>query len=474
MSLVSSSAHQPLDQSVQQALRQWHGRKVAESPLHNLFIYRRELRATGQHVQKATNKLLQEALNSLSETNTQGASLLRARFQDKEPVYALANRLNLAESTIYALQKDAILELTDVLSHTEFEARQEQRLMLGERLMGQNYSELVGIEEQLTELLGLLTDPAGPSIVSIEGLGGIGKTTLADALLRRVITQGIFDEIGWVTARQAELTLSGEIESMEKPVLTAEELVEKLAKQLMPEVMASANLTTERLLSLLEARLRETPHLIVIDNLETVVDVRALLPTLRRFANPSRFVLTSRKKLYAEPNVYHFEAPGLDRDAALTLIRQEARISNLPVLADSPTETLAPIFEVVGGNPLAIRLVVGLTHIHPLDVILHDLKAARGQTAENLYTFIYRKAWDKLDEMSRRALIAMPMVYERGNTLEFLAEVSNIPLEELRAGLNKLVIFNLVNVHGELHDRRYSIHNLTRSFLFQQVVLWAN
>ena len=473
MSAQSSDQSQSLDQAIQQALREWHRRNVTASPLCRLLLYRKALRASGQHVHKATNQVLYDALTRLSKNNAEAANLLQARFQDKEQVYALSNRLNLAESTIYALQKDAILELADVLEQMEQEAQQRQRLMLGERLMGQNYSELVGIEEPLALLLELLTDADAPTIISIEGLGGIGKTTLADALLRRVIAQGLFDEIGWVTARQAELTLSGEIETIEAPVLTAEALVEKLAKQLMPEVMAAANLTTEKVLSLLEARLQETPHLIVIDNLETVVDVRALLPTLRRLANPTRFLLTSRKKLYAEPGIYHFDAPGLDQEAALTLIRQEARVSNLPVLAESPVETLRPIFEVVGGNPLAIRLVVGLSHIHPLNVILDDLLAARGETSDSLYSFIYRKAWENLDELSRQALIAMPLVHERGDTLEFLADVSNIALEELRAGLNKLVIFNLINVHGELHDRRYSIHNLTRSFLYQQVVLWS-
>jgi hypothetical protein len=35
-----------------------------------------------------------------------------------------------------------------------------------------------------------------------------------------------------------------------------------------------------------------------------------------------------------------------------------------------------------------------------------------------------------------------------------------------------LVRLNLVDVRGDLQQRRYSIHNLTRTFLHEQVLRW--
>ena len=38
--------------------------------------------------------------------------------------------------------------------------------------------------------------------------------------------------------------------------------------------------------------------------------------------------------------------------------------------------------------------------------------------------------------------------------------------------LNQLVTLKLVDARGGLNDRRYSIHNLTRTFLEEQVAQW--
>jgi hypothetical protein len=211
---------------------------------------------------------------------------------------------------------------------------------------------------------------------------------------------------------------------------------------------------------------------ILVDNLETLVDVESLAPTLQTLANPTKFVLTSRRSLYSEPNLYHVRVPELSEPFALHLIRQEARLSNLPELAAGSDADLRPIFETVGGNPLALRLVVGQAHLYTLPSILYELKQARGKPAENLYEFIYRKAWEHLDPLSRQALLTLPLGNPAGDDIEYLAEVGDLAVDELRTALSKLVTFNLVDARGGLHERRYSIHSLTRTFLQQQVAKW--
>jgi hypothetical protein len=213
--------------------------------------------------------------------------------------------------------------------------------------------------------------------------------------------------------------------------------------------------------------------MIVIDNLETLADVESLLPTVQDLANPTKFVLTSRQSFYAEPTLYHVAVPELSEPDALRLIRQEAKWSNLPVLAESSDAVLQPIYQTVGGNPLALRLVVGQTHIHTLESILDDLRMARGRPVEQLYTFIYRRAWDSLDELSQRVLLIMPLANPHGDELAYLAEVGDVDSGDLRLALNKLVTLNLVDARGGLNERRYSIHSLTRSFLHEQVARWV-
>jgi hypothetical protein len=207
-----------------------------------------------------------------------------------------------------------------------------------------------------------------------------------------------------------------------------------------------------------------------VDNLETMTDVASLLPTLRQLAGPSKFILTSRERNYPGA-VYHYVLPELGEADALLLVRHEAGQSNVTALVEATDDELRPIYQTVGGNPLALRLVVGQAHVHDLPEILDELRAARGR-AEALYEFIYRRAWEHLDEAARQALLAMPLIPPGGGRFEDLAAFSGMEKGPLRAALERLVARHLVDVRGPLGARRYSIHGLTRSFLEEAIALW--
>ena len=135
-------------------------------------------------------------------------------------------------------------------------------------------------------------------------------------------------------------------------------------------------------------------------------------------------------------------------------------------------DVLLPIYETVGGNPLALRLVVGQLHVYSLPVIIQDLRGAWGAAIDNLYTFIYRQAWASLDESSRQALMAMSLLPVGGDTLDFLGDICMLSPDDLRMSVRTLTARNLVEVKGDLQRRVYSIHSLTRTFLLEQVAKW--
>lgn len=469
-------AHSPelaaLYENVRQALRYWHGDDHAESPLAHCYLFRKLQRAGHTTVRRATNQVLLDAMEQLAQTHEHDIKLLQMRFLDGLSIQRLAHHFNAAESTIYAMQRAAMERLTETLWQMECAATTTQKALLKERLEPATYVNLIGVSEQVAHLQQVLIAPGPPWLVSIEGIGGIGKTSIGDVLLRQLIEQGAFDEIGWVSARQTRLNFGGALQLVAQPALSAGPLIEQLLRQLLPDLAPPPGAPIDKSLRLLQARLKATPHLIVIDNLETVTDVEGLLPTLQTLADPTKFILTSRKSLYSEPNIYHFTVPELSTANALRLIQQEAAWSNLPVLATSLEAELLPIVQTVGGNPLALRLVIGQMHVHALETILDELRGAHGQTAENLYNFIYRHAWDSLDALSQRVLLIMPLAQPPGENLEYLAQVGNLPIGDVRLALNKLVMLNLVDARGGINDRRYSIHGLTRTFLQEQVAKW--
>lgn len=455
-----------LKEAIKQALKNWQQDTPVDPSFSQLYLYRKLQRKSGGNAKLALNQLLLDGIRLLQETEEQHARFLHARYLDDLPMSRIQNQMNLAESTLYMLQRQSIDELTATLLNADATALGEQQARMSVRLGPQRLDEVVGLEEPLAQLQTLVTRQGSPWLIALEGIGGIGKTTLALALLHRLVRNGQIDDIAWVSAQSERLSLLGQFEGEPRPALTAAELTEALAHQLIP------GSPPDRQQNALRARLKELPHVIVIDNLETLLDIESLLPTLQMWAEPTKFVFTSRESRFGIPSLHHFKVEELPSPHALQLIRQEAAIRGLPVLAMSSDAELLPIVETVGGNPLALRLVVGQNHFYGLQSILYDLRQARSNTATNLYTYIYQKAWSKLDPLARRALLIMPLGSPLGDDLDYLAEVGDLERDELRMALNQLVSLNLVDARGGLNERRYSIHNLTRTFLEEQVARW--
>jgi hypothetical protein len=218
--------------------------------------------------------------------------------------------------------------------------------------------------------------------------------------------------------------------------------------------------------------MKGSPYLIVIDNLETAADYKALVPELMGLVNPTKFLLTSRHSLHDFPGVYCLTLDELSQADSLALLRHEARQRGLLDAASAPEATLHQVHEVAGGNPLALKLLIGQMHTLSLSRVVNDLREARGRKVEDLYRFIYWRSWQLLDDQARRVLAVMPLVAENGGGLAQIAALSELDEEQLAASLSQLVTLCLVDVMGRVEERRYGIHRLTETFLLNEVLKW--
>jgi hypothetical protein len=212
--------------------------------------------------------------------------------------------------------------------------------------------------------------------------------------------------------------------------------------------------------------------LVIVDNLETAADYRALIPELQGLVNPSRFLLTSRHSMHEYPGIHNLSLDELSPADTLALVRHEAGERGLAEVAASPDARLMRVYEVSGGNPLALKLLVGQMHSLSLPRVVDDLREARGRRVDELYQFIYWRSWQLLSEDARRVLAIMPLVAESGGGLAQIAALSELHEESLADALTQLVRLCLVEVRGTVEARRYSIHRLTESFLLNEVLKW--
>jgi hypothetical protein len=327
---------------------------------------------------------------------------------------------------------------------------------------------LFGVSQDQQQLRSVLEQSEAPWLIALDGIGGIGKTSLAAALAREIIPTNRFCDVGWVSAKREEFMPQIGLESIQRPALDTDTLTHLLLEQLDPNLSLARSAEEKKVL--LTHLLKKQPYLIVIDNLETIVDYQTLLPFLRQLAQPSKFLLTSRHSLHTYADVFCLSLKELDRADALTLLRYEAKIRGVTVLANAAEAQLGDIYDVVGGNPLALKLVVGQLCVFPLFQVVENLRQARGKTIDDLYIYIYWQAWHRLDENSQKVLLVMPLA--QGGTFDQLTKVSEIEVDELNEALEYLVRLSLVEVGGDIEQRRYRVHRLTETFLLHEVVKW--
>jgi tetratricopeptide (TPR) repeat protein len=344
------------------------------------------------------------------------------------------------------------ISFSDLCSQAVPAAKQEEATP---RLIPHNLpprSEFVGREVEKARVHEALRSRS--YLVSIDGIGGVGKTSLALEVAyeclrvtkERKLNGDIatFEGFIWTTAKDRDLTVNALLDAvartLEYPGIAQQPLEEK-------------QISVQKLL-------QGKPYLLIVDNFETVTDddVRGFLLKL---PEPSKALITTREQKLRQ--AWTISLKGLAESEALALIRGEGRRLGLASVEQAEDQMLLHLYQATGGAPLAIKWAVGQIKQkgQSLDTVLMALHKAWGSIFDN----IFARSWNLLSTDARQVLIVMPIFATSASRtgIEAASDVHHFVLDE---ALGQLVEMSLVEATDELDlaQRRYSIHPLTRAF----------
>jgi predicted ATPase len=235
--------------------------------------------------------------------------------------------------------------------------------------MQQNFSsvEIFGRADEIRDILDLLSR-THKSLITLTGLGGIGKTTLAKAVAQ-----------AWSHTSQEPFYFCV-LASLQVTELLPVAIAQALHLQI------DAQTSERTLIEHLSARSKEKAVLLVLDNIEHLITAANFLTDLQDSCENLKLLVTSREVLQIHREVI-FEVPSLalpeehsesivNNPSVALFLRQAQRV--LPAFQLKGHEgTVAEICRRLEGIPLAIELAAARLQLFSPDALLQRLEQHR-------------------------------------------------------------------------------------------------
>ncbi|CAG7874438.1 unnamed protein product [Brassica rapa] len=262
--------------------------------------------------------------------------------------------------------------------------------------------DLVGVEQSVNELVSHLVENDSIQVVSISGMGGIGKTTLARQVFHHDIVRSHFDGFSWICVSQ-------DCKRME--------IWQKLLQDLRPHDKSIEHMNEETLQAELFHLLETSKYLIVMDDVQdhmmnpqhdvwkkedwdVIKDVSPKKEMKRSTIAGWKMILTSRDErvgYHADPTCFPFRAKTLTHEESWKLCESIAFPRREITEFDVDEELEAMGKEMVaycGGLPLAIKVLGGLlankTMVEEWKRVYDNIKSRIVRIDDNSQDSVYR------------------------------------------------------------------------------------
>ena len=297
--------------------------------------------------------------------------------------------------------------------------------------------EFVGREAEMRALTAWLAAESARQIV-IWGYGGSGKSALAYQFARDV-REGApppLEGVLWVSAKAREY-VEGETRDRHADFDSIASFAGALWSGLYGAEPSPEQTTREGILK----ELSDNPSLIVVDDLDSVLDVEDLAHFLlyELPGTKSRFVYTSRQRI---PGLQTVEVKGFNESELESFVRSRARAYKTD--AEQWVARISAIKSLTEGFPLFVDDLLRHALLSGLQEAIKDWSQRKGDAARE---YALRRQLSSLGEAARRALIGVAVANRSVSSLE-LADISGFTDDDVQYAINDLLKWRLLT-HSE-------------------------
>ncbi len=399
---------------------------------------------------------------TVQQLKTLDKQFLEERFWNDLPVVEFAEQYDIERRRAYESLNQAIANLSDRLWEKEDALRAAKRAAQHNQLAAPNYTALIGVDALFTQTLTGLLQPDAPHVLCLYGLGGIGKTSLADKVTRAVIEKTVYHDVFWIRVDE------------HVDLKTLKLLLTDATARLGGRKWAHQHLTTRW--QRLQAMFKERAYLVVIDNVEENVHFGDLIAFVDELVGPSKVLLTSRAypTQFAEHGYQKISLDELPLSAAQEILQHYATVAAVPGLVDTVSAHQDDICAKLGGNPYALRLFVSMLSAGvTIESALQSLPTLQHEDTYRIYTRIFYKLWNEiLTPSAKQVLQVMTSFAEHGATAAEIEQHSQLTNPMLGNVIGELRRFALLEQRGQHTADRYGIHRITNTFLLSEIFKW--
>ncbi|XP_068322752.1 disease resistance protein RPV1-like [Pyrus communis] len=314
---------------------------------------------------------------------------------------------------------------------------------------------LVGIKTHIEqiELLLCMNDTVDVCTVGIWGMGGIGKTTVAEAVFRRLYSK--FEACCFLKNVRE---ISGQTNGLDC-------LQNKLLSEILKEKDRPIGSTFVR------ERLSRTKVLVVLDDVSDPMQMEHLAGDHLRYGTGSRIIITSRdrntlKQTVEDDKIYEIE--GLKPDDAFQLFHLNAFKNRTPTTDYIKLSLM--VVDYAGGNPLALKTIGSSFHCKSKEEWEDEFKKLKQFPSEKIQK-VLRRSYDELEKNEKEIFLDIAC-FHKGKRMDDVKKMFDIRGFSAAAGTRVLIDMSLISVVStwrkiEMHDL---LQEMGRKIVLEQCI----